>query len=429
MAATTKASDRRAFLRFLAASPLMAYAGLTSDWVQEMLGMPAAAQEKYVIKSVREALNVFDFERAAEQKLNPAHFYFLTYGVFNDETLRANRDGMDRYGVKLRRFTGIAGVDQSVDIFGVKWESPIFLCPVGRLLGYHPEGNIAVARAAKARNTLEILSGAGLRDAVSAARGQPVWVQAGPQPELIKEMEAAGYPALVWTVDGYGGGNQIGGRSVQAVGVADLDRDHDQRCISCHTKPVANRITLDDPMTRLGALGALGGGGTGPSAPSQSWADVRKAKDMTKKMKLVLKGIVTREDAEQSVKSGVDAIIVSNHGAHVDAAGVGAIEALPEVVAGAGGKIPVFVDSGFRSGADIYKALALGATAVGIGRPYVWGLSSFGTEGVETVIVLLRRELQVIMAQTGSSSLAKISRASLIDRGPVHRPQLGTLGR
>ena len=134
------------------------------------------------------------------------------------------------------------------------------------------------------------------------------------------------------------------------------------------------------------------------------------------KMKLILKGIVAREDGELAVKNGVDAIMVSNHGAHEDASGRGTLECLPEVVAGVAGKIPVFIDGGFRSGADIFKALALGATAVGIGRAYAWALASFGTEGVETVIELLRRELQVVMAQTGATSIAKITRASLIAR-------------
>jgi 4-hydroxymandelate oxidase len=133
-------------------------------------------------------------------------------------------------------------------------------------------------------------------------------------------------------------------------------------------------------------------------------------------MKLVLKGIVTREDAALSAQRGIDAIIVSNHGGHEDASGRGTIECLPEVVEGAGGKIPVLIDSGFRGGADVFKALALGATAVGIGRPHIWGLSSFGQEGVETVIEILRRELQVVMAQTGAATIAKIRRESLVTR-------------
>jgi len=110
-------------------------------------------------------------------------------------------------------------------------------------------------------------------------------------------------------------------------------------------------------------------------------------------------------------------VIIFNHGGHEDASGRGTIECLPEVLSGTGGKIPVLIDSGFRGGADVYKALALGATAVGIGRPHIWGLASFGQEGVETVVAILRRELQAIMAQTGAASIAQIRRDSLVPRG------------
>jgi 4-hydroxymandelate oxidase len=164
-------------------------------------------------------------------------------------------------------------------------------------------------------------------------------------------------------------------------------------------------------MDVLGAIGSL----RGENSIKLNWDDVRRVRDMTR-MKLVLKGIVTREDAELSVQNGVDAVLVSNHGGHEDASGRGTIECLPEVMAGAAGKIPVFIDSGFRSGADVFKALALGATAVGIGRPHIWGLSAFGQEGVETVVELLRRELQVIMGETGAASIANIRRDALVSR-------------
>jgi len=185
------------------------------------------------------------------------------------------------------------------------------------------------------------------------------------------------------------------------------------RCSGCHSlQPAVSRVQAGAPMDVMGAVGAL----MGENSVKLSWEDVKRVRDLTRK-KLVLKGIVTREDAELSVKHGVDGILVSNHGGHEDASGRGTIECLPEVLAGANGKIPVMIDSGFRSGADVYKALALGATAVGIGRPHIWGLASFGQEGVETVIELLRRELQVMMAQTGADSIAKISRDSLVVRG------------
>ena len=417
-----KLSDRRAFLTFLAASPVLAYAGLNARWVDDVLAAPQQEQGPYVIKSVKEALNVFDFDAAARVKLTPAHYEFITDGSFNNETLHANREGFQKYEVRLRRLSGITQVDQSVKLFGKTWESPIFFCPVGRMNAYYPDGAVVVAQAAKATRTLQILAGSAAIvedpqgiEKVVAARGEPVWyagLGSSFDEKALRRIEASGCPVLVWTVDD-GGANTIGAKSIQKVGVRDLDREADDRCVGCHANlPKITRISKDTPMDILGAIGSL----QGETSVKLKWDDVKRVRNMTK-MKIVLKGVVAGDDAALAVKNGVDGIIVSNHGGHEDASGRGTIECLPEVLQGAGGKIPVLIDSGFRGGADVFKALALGATAVGIGRPHIWGLSSFGQEGVETVAVILRRELQAIMAQTGAASVAQIRRDSLVVRG------------
>ena len=423
--------DRRAFLRFLAASPIMASAGFTSGWVQDLLADDSiapqnhtalGAQNEVVIKSVKEALNVFDFDAVARTKLSTAHYTFITDGSFDNETVRANREGFLKYEIRLRRLTGIAKVDQSIRLLGATWESPIFFCPVGRMNAYYPQGAVVVARAAKATSTLQILAGSAAIlvnpktvEDVIAARGEPVWfagLGASLDERLLKRVEETGCPVLVWTVDD-GGANTIGAKSVQRAGVRDLDREADSRCSGCHNNlPKVTRTQATTPMDVMGSVGAL----MGENSVTLSWKDVKRVRDLTR-MKLVLKGIVTREDAALAVQYGVNGIIVSNHGGHEDASGRGTIECLPEVLAGAGGKMPVLIDSGFRGGADVFKALALGAAAVGIGRPHIWGLSAFGQEGVETVIALLRRELQVMMAQTGAASIAKIRHDSLVTRG------------
>jgi 4-hydroxymandelate oxidase len=133
-------------------------------------------------------------------------------------------------------------------------------------------------------------------------------------------------------------------------------------------------------------------------------------------MRLLLKGITTREDAELAVEHGAQGVFVSNHGGRADNTLRSTIEALPEVVAGVRGRVPVMVDSGFRRGTDVFKALALGATAVGVGRPYIWGLASFGQEGVEAVLDILRRELQLTMRQSGTASVRDISPAHIAVR-------------
>jgi 4-hydroxymandelate oxidase len=414
-------SDRRAFLSFLAASPVLAYAGFNARWIDEVLAAPVLDQNEVVIKSVKEALNIFDFEAVARVKLTPAHYEFITDGSFNNETMIANRTGFDKYEIRLRRLYGITKVDQSIKLFGKTWESPIFFSPVGRMNAYYPDGAVVLARAAKSTRTLQILSGSavvlidptGIENVV-AARGEPLWLAglgSSMDEKALRRFESTGCPVLVWTIDD-GGANTIGAKSLQRVGVRDLEREADDRCVGCHSNlPTISRITPSTPMDVLGAIGAL----QGETSVKLNWDDVKRVREMTH-MKLVLKGIVAGEDAALAVKHGVDGIIVSNHGGHEDASGRGTIESLPEVLQGAGGKIPVMVDSGFRGGADIYKALALGATAVGIGRPHIWGLSAFGQEGAETVVAILRRELQALMAQTGAATLAQIRRDSLVTK-------------
>ncbi len=147
--------------------------------------------------------------------------------------------------------------------------------------------------------------------------------------------------------------------------------------------------------------------------PASTWAFVDRVKDATS-MRLVVKGIVTREDAELCVEHGVDGIVVSNHGGRAEESGRGTIDSLPEVIEGAAGRVPVIVDSGFRRGTDMLKALALGATAVGIGRPYLWGLGAFGQSGVEAVLLMLRTELERSMRLVGASSLAALDRTHLV---------------
>ena len=149
-------------------------------------------------------------------------------------------------------------------------------------------------------------------------------------------------------------------------------------------------------------------------APTLTWDSVRRMKDMTK-MKLVLKGIVTREDAELCVERGVDGIIVSNHGGRAEESGRSTIECLSEVIDAVGGRIPVLIDGGFRRGTDIFKALALGAKAVCIGRPYIWGLGAFGQPGVEKVLDILRIEFELIMKQAGVTSLDQIKRSYVVE--------------
>jgi isopentenyl diphosphate isomerase/L-lactate dehydrogenase-like FMN-dependent dehydrogenase len=221
---------------------------------------------------------------------------------------------------------------------------------------------------------------------------------------VIKRAEAAGCPVLVLTVDLKEGSNR--------ETLFRAERADTRQCTMCHTNGFKGfgRVANRPMFAGLDFTKA-----TGLISPALNWDYVKRLKDTTT-MKLVLKGIVTREDAQLAVEHGVDGIIVSNHGGRAEETLRSSIESLPEVLDGAAGKIPVIVDGGIRRGTDVFKALALGATAVGIGRPYIWGLSAFGQPGVEAVLTILQRELQTIMRQAGTTSIDKITSAYLAKR-------------
>ncbi|MBI3264860.1 MAG: alpha-hydroxy-acid oxidizing protein, partial [Acidobacteria bacterium] len=276
------------------------------------------------------------------------------------------------------------------------------------LKGFHTEGEKGVARAARSKGHLQMLSTVTSTsvEEVNAERGEPVWYQLYARDQwsdtlrLVKRVETAGCPALVWTIDLLGGSNRETFRRAQP-----REGVRAPLCKNCHDG-------LRKPMYEGLAEQA---GGEGSARAVYTWDGIKRLKDATR-MKLLVKGIQTREDAELAVAHGADGIVVSNHGGRAGASGRSTIESLPEIAAGVAGRIPIILDSGVRRGTDIFKALALGATAVGIGRPYVWGLAAFGQEGVEAVLDLLRRELQMVMRQTGSTSISKITGASVVDR-------------
>ena len=388
---TSFTARRRRFLRFLAASPLFAEAWAQQAWP--------------IITSAKDAVDVMDFEQAARKVLPPAHWGYMASGVDDDFTQKMNREGFKRFQLRPRRLVDGSKPDLKTEIFGVTWETPIFLCPVGGQRMFHPDGEIAVARAARAKKTTQILSTAtstAVED-VAHALGSPLWYQLympnrweGTE-KLVRRVEEAGCPVLAWTVD------ELQGRNMET---AERFRRLDTRdCVSCHATARGGRAPDDMPMFK-GIPGGM-------NPATATWDYVDRLKKLTK-MKLLLKGLDTREDARLAREHGVDGIIVSNHGGRSTETGRSTIEALGEVVDAAGSQIPVLVDGGFRHGTDVYKALALGARGVGIGRPYVWGLSAFGQEGVERVLDILHAELGLIMRQCGTPTIAQITRASVM---------------
>jgi isopentenyl diphosphate isomerase/L-lactate dehydrogenase-like FMN-dependent dehydrogenase len=407
---------RRALLRWLAASPLLAGTPLQAFGAEASLAGPASAGP--VLASAADALDVFDFEAAARRIVPPAHWGYLQSGVDGDRTVLANQQAFSRWQLRPRRFVDVGNISLATEVLGTRMASPILLCPLGSLRSMHPDGEAGAARAAKTRDQLLILStqaSVSVEEA-TAARGAPVWFQLyttnrfEATTQLVRRAEAAGCPVVAVTVDTPGGRN--------TVTASRLRRDDVRPCRACHT--VNER---GNPLPNMGTKPMFSGidtQGLGLTSPSLQWDFIKRLKDVTK-MKVVLKGIESGEDAALAVASGADGIIVSNHGGRALESGRGTVESLGEVVQGVAGRIPVLLDGGVRRGTDVYKALALGASAVGIGRPYVWGLASWGQAGVERVLEILNLELRLAMAGCGARRVGEIAAGSLIDTGVVRR--------
>lgn len=379
--------QRRRLLQFLGASPLMA------------LPLFRAMAEEVRLASAADALDVFDFEAAAQKIVPPAHWGYLQSGVDGNVTRDANSSAYAKWQLIPRRFVDVSTVDLATTIFGTTLASPIMMSPIGSLRALHAEADLGVARAAKAKNQLQIVSTqmSDVLENIAAARAAPLWFQLYTTNRievtraLVQRAQRAGCSVVAVTVDTPAGRN-----TVTATRLRRLDT---RTCSNCHQvdangNPRAGIATK--PM-----FAGIDTQGVGLTSPSLDWDFIRRLKDMTT-MKVVIKGIEAEEDAALAVQHGADGIIVSNHGGRALESGRGTIESLPEVVRGVAGKIPVMVDGGVRRGTDVMKALALGASTVGIGRPYAWGLACFGQAGVERVLDILNLELRLAMVGCGA---------------------------
>ena len=399
-------THRREFLKFLAASPLLTDFSVFAQEVEETIG------ERLTDPS--EVINVFEMEAIAREKMPPAHFGYLSTGVDSDITLRANRAGFTRFQIKPRRLVDVSQTDTSVNILGTEASSPIFLCPVGSHGAYHSEAELGTARAAAAKGHHMILSTQASTpiEEVTEARGAPLWFQLYPTDRweytvaMLQRAEAAGCTAVCLTID------LPGGRNTETQQI--FTRQDTRTCSSCHTgqaKPIFDGLNMR---------------GVGLNNPAMTWDVIARMKDVTD-MKVFIKGIEVAADSALAVQYEADGIVVSNHGGRATETDKGTIECLPEIVSAVNGRIPIIIDSGFRRGTDVYKALAMGASAVGIGRPYCWGLGAFGQAGVERVLDLLNRELLITMQGSGTPTINSIGPDYVNDVG--YRVPRGMLGR
>jgi len=378
---------RRQFLRFLLFSPLLASTGIISLDLSKTF-----SSEMPPITGSGNATNVFQFEDAARTKLTPEVFHFIADGADDMKTVRANREAFDQLQIRARRLVDVSKVDTTVNVLGHVMETPVILAPIGAQQQVHPEGELASARAAASRKhvfMVSTFSNFSINEIAETGKG-PVWFQlyTGPERTMTKQLlqraEAAGADVVALSVDSAVRGNR------ESEIAFPLGRQEGIRPRLGNFEGLEGRMQIGGSSLTLDYIGWL------------------KANT---KMKVIIKGIVTHEDARLCVEHGADGLIVSNHGGRQEESNRGTIECLPEVIKAVEGRIPVLIDGGFRRGTDIFKALALGAKAICIGRPYIWGLASFGEDGVKKVLDLLRAELVRIMQLSGTPSIRDISPA------------------
>jgi 4-hydroxymandelate oxidase len=394
-------------------------AGFLALPVATLLPRDSRAQAGWVLAPpprLESLLSVAEFEAAARAVLPPAHFGYLATGVDDDRTVSWNHEAYGQLEISVRRFADVSRTDLGIDLFGTHWPSPVYLSAVSAQRAFHAEAELATARAAASRSALLMLSAAGSTgpEDVMAARGAPIWQQIYPTDDwevaraVIERAQRAGCSAIVLTVDNHW--PRYNETLVRAM------RQDPRNCTDCHVNnshdfvrkaPIYQGVDV----SRVKEL-------TQPSA--LTWEYLDRARGLVKG-KLLIKGIMRGDEAADCVRHGADGVIISNHGGRDEESLRSTIECLPDVVAACRGRVPVLVDGGIRRGTDVFKALALGASAVGIGRPQVWGLAPYGQAGVEAILDIYTRELRAIMRQAGTPSVASITRDFVVARARAPR--------
>ena len=353
-----------------------------------------------------EFLNLSEYERLAAERL-PAMTYDYFAGGANDElTLRENRAAFERIRLRPHVLVDVSERDSSTEVLGRRHPLPLLVAPMAFARLAHPEGELAIARAASAAGmtmTLSTLATATLED-VAAAAGAPLWFQLyvfrdrGITRSLAERAEAAGYEALVVTVDAPLAGQR--------------ERDVRNRFALPEGLFAENLASDESRSLPAGADTGLAGYIASQFEQSLTWADIEWLRSITR-LPLLVKGILRGDDAALAVEHGAAGVIVSNHGGRQLDTAVATIDALPEVSAAIDGRAEVLMDGGVRRGTDILKAIALGARAVLLGRPLLWGLAVDGEAGALQVLNTLSREFDLAMALCGCASVEAIDEGLL----------------
>ena len=336
-----------------------------------------------------EFVNVDDYESLARERLPKDVYDYYAGGAGEEWTLAENRRAFDRWILRPRFLRAAGDPDPSTELFGTRVSAPILVAPWAYQRMAHPDGELATARGAAREGTIVVVSTTTvdyLEDVAKASDG-PKWWQLyifsdrGYTTEMLGRVASAGYGAICWTIDFPTNGF----------------RDRDARNGFVMPMGLAFEELVYDPMI--------------------SWDDVPYIREHVPGMPLLVKGVLTAEDAELAVQAGVDGIVVSNHGGRQLDFSAAGISALPEVVDAVAGRIPVLMDGGVRRGTAVLKALALGASAVLVGRPAAWGLAVAGEDGVADVLRILRKEFENAMTLVGCRTVDEIG-PSLVAPAP-----------
>ena len=361
-----------------------------------------------LVPGLEELVNVFEFEPICRLRLPRQNYDFIAGGVDSEWSLRHNREAFDKIMFRPRMLVDTSNLDLSLTLFGDKISCPILVAPTAGHGLATPEGELATARAAAAVETIQILSTNSSQplEKVAAATKFPKWFQLYPGPDLegtwerVQRAKDSGFKTIVVTVDaGYSSHrerllrNRVRAQVPSGASTQQARRRREEGEAEAPTR--ASVYGLNTTLVH-----------------KLNWNFFDELKKRAG-LPVLIKGILTGEDAELAVKHGADGVVVSNHGARYLEYAPATIEVLPEIVSAVNKKIPVLIDSGFRRGTDVLKALALGATAVCVGRPPLWGLGAFGEAGAKRVLELLRTELALAMGLAGKANLSKIDRSLL----------------
>jgi len=348
-------------------------------------------------------VNLHDFEPAARDRLAANAYAYFAGGAGDETTLRANRAALERIALRPRVLVDVAARSMRCDVLGADAAMPVLVAPMAFQRLAHADGELATARAVRAAGSTMILSTfatSSVEDVVAAAAPAHVWFQLyvfkdrGATKALVERAAAAGCKALVLTVDAplLGRRERPGGTHIEL--------------------PAGVRA---ENLVGLGLVEPPGGGFSLPGHflgqldQSLDWDDVAWLRSLTN-LPVLLKGVLRGDDARRAADVGCAGVIVSNHGGRQLDGAVASIDALPEIVEAVAGEAEVFVDGGFRRGVDVVKALALGARAVLLGRPILWGLAADGERGATRVLELMADEIDLAMALCGCRDLGEITR-------------------